>query len=104
MYIVCLVVWGRLAVGFAAKCVAAARDSHYRIPVSIQKIVHLDSSRTKFPPPPLVFSRVVDGEGLGTSINIHRHRRRHTDTHTHIYTYLNEQHRSWPRMCTGTSC
>ena len=35
VYIVCLVVWGLLAVGFAAKCLAVARDSHYRIPVIV---------------------------------------------------------------------
>ena len=37
VYIFCLVVWGLLAVGVAAKCVAVARDSHYRIPVIVKK-------------------------------------------------------------------
>ena len=36
VFIVCLVVWGLLAAGFAAKCSAVARDSHYRIPAIVK--------------------------------------------------------------------
>ena len=44
MYSICLVVWGLLAVGFAAKCVAVARGSYYRIPVIVEKYPNPDSS------------------------------------------------------------
>ena len=65
MYIVCLVVWGLLPVGFAAKCVAIANDSHCRILVIVKKEcawIHRVLIFTRL----LVFSRVVDSEGIGT--------------------------------------